>query len=1631
MRPGGMGLRARLIALLLATLIPLVGLGIYWIVTEVRQEQARTERDAQETAALVSVEAGRLVSGVQGMLAVLARLPAVQKPDSTEAARLFRDLLPNWPSLENIALVGADGVLLASAVSVRPIGPIHLEDRDWFQRTIRSGQAAVGGYQVGRVAGRPIAVLSHPVLDNERRVAAVVTAGLRLAAVSQEVAPTRIKAPVVWAVADAQDLVLLHSEPWGAIGRPLGPLTGLSRAEAVVPGTPWRAVVGVPEATFAAGLWRVLPVVGLPALLVLLGAGGVALWLARDIWRPLQALTATVRRVGAGEQGVLLRVEREGELGEVAAALREALGAVTAREADLARRNNELSALVEATRAIASSLRLEEILQAIVNQAASISGTPIVRLFLLDEEAQVLRYRVGLGLPPEAEQSLVIPVGESFSGQVAATGCPMTIADCREDPRLRYPEHTTKYGLISYLGLPVRLGDRVLGVLVFNTQAPQNYSKEEVAYLSAFADQAAIAIENARLYEASQKELAERSRAEEGLKQSEEHAKRLAQENATMAEIGRIISSTLNIEEVYESFAHEVKKLIPFDRIVINSINVERNVVRNLYIAGEGLQDRNISNLYPLEGSGNAEMVRTRASVLIQTEDFRAYQDRFPALVSTFQAGFRSILNVPLSAKGQVIGGLLLRSRQPNAYTERDVRLAEKIGSQIAGTMANAQLYLENVRLYEAAQREIAERLQAEQALGVRTQHLEAIRGISEEITRELDLRAVLGLILQRTVALVGAASGSIRLWNQERQLLIPEAWTGSVTHSGTVPLRLGEGVAGTAAEKRRGLIVNDFRTSGYAISALLRGTTHTAAMATPLLYGERLVGVLTITREAIDPLFSEADLEALNLFAPHAAIAIENARLFSEEQARRRQLEAVRTVSEEIARELDLTSALELITRRAADLVGAVSGAVYLWDEVNQALVPQAWHGYGDWMGGVRIKLGEGITGIVAQRRHGMIVNDYRTSSVASPIFLEHTAITATAAEPLLYRERLIGVITINNEGTGGEFDEGDRQTLGLFATQAAIAIENARLYETAVRRGEETEALLRASGLVMAGLDLQTILDRIVTEAAAIAGSTHVRVMLLDQQAGVLRIMAQMGKAPDDQALPLESLSGLTARTGEPVFSEDAANDPRNPFAEWDRAEGIVTHISLPIKSRGGVLGVLTFNTEEPRQYTPADLAYLGAFADQAAIAIENAQLYGEIRRHAATLEDRVKERTAELEEALRVKVEFLGKMSHELRTPLNFILGFSDLLRQGVGGPLTSKQATYMDRIQTGGRRLLSLVNDVLDIAQVDAGKTRFRLEPVILGPLIQEVLGLVQVQATQKRLQVTTALDPWMPFIVADRFKLGQILQNLVANAVKFTPEDGSIRISSRQVMAAGNGGPERGDQSPVSSDSVELLVEDTGIGIQPENLETIFGAFHQVDGSETRAYGGAGLGLTLVRKLVDLHGGRVWAESAGPGQGSRFIVRLPRLEVPKAKRILLVEDEALIRIPMASALESAGFAVVDAATGADALAAMEARDFDLLILDIVLPDVDGWQVLRQVRGAEDIRTLPVLVVTGLENVNAEQALALGADEFLTKPVSPRVLLDTVVRLLAHSGVGSAGIGSHGKEPGEYPGSGGNE
>jgi PAS domain S-box-containing protein len=672
----------------------------------------------------------------------------------------------------------------------------------------------------------------------------------------------------------------------------------------------------------------------------------------------------------------------------------------------------------------------------------------------------------------------------------------------------------------------------------------------------------------------------------------------------------------------------------------------------------------------------------------------------------------------------------------------------------------------------------------AEATLATRTRQLEAVRAVTIEITRELDLSTLLGLITHRSKDLVGASMGMTRLWDEARQALVPFAWDGVGEWSAHKELRLGEGVAGTAAQRQAGLIVNDFRHSSYATPLLLERTTYTAVLAEPLRYREQLVGVLALAREDGAP-FTLDEQEVLRLFAAQAAIAIQNARLYqaaqtevterhraeaalresegrlrtiwdtvalgvviidplthtivdanpaaatligaprdqlvgkvcfkyicpadkgrcpitdlrqvvdnsertllcvdgtsrqivksvvsvlldgrthllesfvditarkeSEEALRQRtqQLEAVRTVTEEITHELDLTSLLRLLIARAAELVGAASATVYLWESAQGVMVPAAWHGLGDWQAAIHHRPGQGIAGTIAETRQGLVVNDYRTSRYANPVTIHHTAVTASLGEPLLYRKEFIGAITLNHE-VGRTFSTQDQQILRLFAAQAAIAIQNARLYEVVRhelaerRRAEEslrqelrvTAALATLSGpLISPQTSLEAIARLVLDQARDLTASAHGYVATIDPETGALRphTFTDMMEGPCRIAATLRETrtpGGANRRFpalwGHALNVREAfyTNAPHAHPAMQGTPAGHIPldrFLSVPVLLGPDLVGQIAL-ANAPTAYTDANLAAITRLAEIFALAIQRMRAEAALRESQAWLQ------------------------------------------------------------------------------------------------------------------------------------------------------------------------------------------------------------------------------------------------------------------------------------------------------------------------------------------------------------------------------------------------------------------------
>lgn len=372
-------------------------------------------------------------------------------------------------------------------------------------------------------------------------------------------------------------------------------------------------------------------------------------------------------------------------------------------------------------------------------------------------------------------------------------------------------------------------------------------------------------------------------------------------------------------------------------------------------------------------------------------------------------------------------------------------------------------------------------------------------------------------------------------------------------------------------------------------------------------------------------------------------------------------------------------------------------------------------------------------------------------------------------------------------------------------------------------------------------------------------------------------------------------------------------------------------------------------------------------------------------------------LEKQSVELQQVSRLKSEFLANMSHELRTPLNAIMGFSALMLEGRTGSLSPDQKEYIDDILTSSRHLLRLVNDVLDLAKVESGKFEFHPEKIEIPKLLEEVKDILRGLASEKRITVSTVIDPAAATATLDPAKLKQVLYNYLSNAIKFTPNEGHVTV---RFSAAEN-------------DGIRIEVEDTGVGISPKDMAQLFVEFQQLDSGTSKRHPGTGLGLALTKRIVEAQGGSVAVQSK-PGEGSTFTAILPQFmksaeEEPGSSSqlvsknlptVLVIEDDVKDRAWIVHTLERAGYFVEAVSSGREAIERCRERQYSMITLDLLLPDSSGWAVLNEIRATPLNREVPAIVVT----VCADSSTGSGFEvhDFLVKPIQEEVLLASLKR-----------------------------
>jgi len=645
-------------------------------------------------------------------------------------------------------------------------------------------------------------------------------------------------------------------------------------------------------------------------------------------------------------------------------------------------------------------------------------------------------------------------------------------------------------------------------------------------------------------------------------------------------------------------------------------------------------------------------------------------------------------------------------------------------------------------------------------------------------------------------------------------------------------------------------------------VNALKAGSR--AVLAVPLMRESGAYGSIFVFRR--EPgLFAPAQVALVETFARQAAIAIDNVRLFNQTKEALEQQTAIAEILRVISSSpTDVKPVLDAIAERAARLCDASAASVYLTD--GNLLRHLASKGpspdrvsHVDTLPINR----ESLTGCALLDGKTIQVHDmlaeqdsYTTSYAIARDFGHRTVVTT----PLFREGHPFGVILLRRNEVR-PFTEREIALLGTFGDQAAIALENVRLFN------ETKEALdqQRASGEVLAAIsssiaDTTPVFDRILASCERIFAGKVIAINLVDEDPPRLRLVAYQG--PDREKLEQARASGLSyEETGTALaigrravlHYPDIANGADVPAGvrQAAAATGMKACIVAPMLWEGKGIGSIFVSRDFTGSFSDKELALLKTFADQAVIAIQNVRLFREIE-----------EKSRQLEVANKHKSEFLANMSHELRTPLNAIIGFSEVLQEKLFGDVNEKQEDYLRDIHSSGKHLLGLINDILDLSKVEAGRMELDLTTFDVGAALANAMTLVRERAQRHNISLGKTVDPALGEITADERKVKQILVNLLTNAVKFTPDGGSVDVMAHR-----------------EAEAIVIAVRDTGIGIAPEDHEAVFEEFRQVGRHYTNKQEGTGLGLTLTRRFVELHGGRIRVDSE-LGKGATFTFTIP-------------------------------------------------------------------------------------------------------------------------------------------------------
>ncbi len=1223
-------------------------------------------------------------------------------------------------------------------------------------------------------------------------------------------------------------------------------------------------------------------------------------------------------------------------------------------------RANQLATLNDLGQTIISSLDLDTTLSLIMKKVEEAFNVEAGSLLLVERGRLV--FRESFGPAGEQVKPFSLEIGQGIAGWVAMTGKSVLVSDAKQDQRhFTGIDKATSYETRSLVCVPLKGPDGVIGVFeLMNPRDRPAFTSHDLALLESVATYAVVAIQNAKLHQ-----------------QTVRHVNDLY----ALYRVGRAMMSTLDIDDMARTITRETLTLTAAARSQMVLLDVDGNKVTHLEAQGydeprpqEWTLEQMTRGLY---GWVLREKVYTVSADVHQDERMR---DADVELIAGRDAG--SMIVAPLIIKGEPVGVLsAVRLADEPSFGERELGLLNMLAGQ-------ASVAVQNARLFEERKRQIFELSilnQTGQALSSTLRIEDLVRLIHHQVARVMDADNFY-------IALYDAQQDQVwfpLIYDDGMPVVTPQMEPSPLEWSGrSSRCRLTEHIIRTREPLWFPNRVEE-RISELGVEKT--GRVARSWLGVPILSGEQVLGVIAVQSYERENAYDREHLELLMTIASQAAVAIRNAQLFAKvrhmtenlERLVAERTEALAQVNRELRVERDRLDNLYRITRELSQsleieralnrtlllinqALGAQQGYILLHGVDERTLVYKAIIGHtppaadgtpfpvphlGDV---VEYREDQGLFGWLVAHRESLCLDDLADDDRWHIVQAQDRWHRSLLAAPILSGDEARGVVLLYHSEPA-RFTEGHRRMLDAITSQIGIAVSNADLFRLFREAADRLGRMLRSQQLEAA--KSQAILEGVAD--GVVVTDAHGTITLFNAAAErILAIPRQeiIGRSGKEVAglfnMSPASWSELITRWSEGEFEQGTLYEER--FEVEGRA--ISVHIS-PVIRHGVFEGTVS--------------------------------VFRDITRDV---------------EVDRMKSEFISMVSHELRTPMTSIKGYIDLLYNGMVGPISDAQKNFLQIVKSNADRLTMLVNDLLDISRIETGRLKLVLRPVELHVIIGNVITDLTPKARGRGQTLESLVEGPLPPVRADPDRVTQILTNLVDNAIKYTPTGGRIAVDAEVVDRF-----------------VHVHVIDNGIGISEEDQEKLFTRFFRADNPLVQASSGTGLGLTIVKAIVELHGGEIWFKSA-PGQGSTFSFSLPLVETQptsqqerefrtisyraRDRHILVVDSEVKDAEVIAHQLRTrGGYRVHVLGHGRDAIEYLTngQNRVDLVAINLRLADMDGLEVVQRIREQEALADLPIVLISMVEQKGNGQHP--GVQACLSKPIAAGQLLATVERLLA--------------------------